>query len=350
MFDLELFRKLNEGKDFIYSPYSIRNVFSYVYSLSDGETRGELERIFNFNSKPCSYYLNYNKELNSDSNINVANRLYLNEDANIDTSLFENLDLESINLNDKEKAVKYINDFIAKNTNNKIIDLLTEDSISDGTLFVIVNAIYLSKSWEFKPNRILWREHIMKEAFSGDLSVKNVKEHGDIDILRIPYDRYSGEHQYSMYIFCDSAKSKSEKVMDFINTVDDRTFYSLLNFKDYKGLPDYDEVYFVVPNFEFKFKESLKKYLQLLGLNFVFESSKNPLSKLSEDLCIDNVVHGAYIKTDSEGTKVAAATSTAGLFYACMKIEKDVVADSPFVFVIKDDTYNEILFMGSVCE
>lgn len=350
MFDLEMFKKLCNGKDFIFSPYSIKNTFSYLFPLSIGRGREELEKVLDFNIRDNVYYSDYNKDIECDSNLNIVNRVFVNKEMDINNSLLESLDFEFIDMN--SKTAKYINNFIAENTNHKILNLLMDNSISKDTLFLLMNAIYFNKKWNFTPNMVLWCGNEMREGFRGDMEIRNVKEYEDIDILRIPYSIENDEHQYSMYIFCDSINSKENHAVEFVKKLDSDTFNKLLNFKDYTGLSNYDEVSFSIPCFELNFNDSLVKNLRLLGLIDVFESDSKSFSQLADDAFISDVIHGAYIKTDAFGTEATSATVISMIKNCCFnpKPNKFVCADSPFVFVIKDDTADEILFMGSVCE
>jgi serpin B len=65
-------------------------------------------------------------------------------------------------------------------------------------------------------------------------------------------------------------------------------------------------------------------------------------------LYIGDIFHKAFVEVNEEGTEAAAATGE-----ALMHTDSESVffqADHPFIFVIKDNTTNTILFMGRVSD
>ena len=65
------------------------------------------------------------------------------------------------------------------------------------------------------------------------------------------------------------------------------------------------------------------------------------------DLMIDNVIHQSFIEVDEQGTEAAAATAVvvrekSGKPVTYMNINR------PFVYVIKDNVKNSVLFIGKL--
>ena len=64
---------------------------------------------------------------------------------------------------------------------------------------------------------------------------------------------------------------------------------------------------------------------------------------------IDSIYHGAYIKVDKDGTEAAAATAVmAGATAFYEPVVRYINLDKPFIYIIKEETYGNILFMGRV--
>ena len=65
-------------------------------------------------------------------------------------------------------------------------------------------------------------------------------------------------------------------------------------------------------------------------------------------LCISDVIHKAFVEVNEEGTEAAAAT---GVIAGVTSIGPSLPifkADHPFVFFIRDNTSQSILFLGRV--
>ena len=65
----------------------------------------------------------------------------------------------------------------------------------------------------------------------------------------------------------------------------------------------------------------------------------------NKDLFISAVLHKAFVAVDEQGTEAAAATGVAMRKTAIRPIFR---ADHPFIFIIKDNVSQSILFMGKV--
>jgi serpin B len=68
-----------------------------------------------------------------------------------------------------------------------------------------------------------------------------------------------------------------------------------------------------------------------------------------EHLFIDKVIHKAFVAVDEKGTEAAAATAIGIRATAAHPgTPVDVVADHPFVFLIRDRQTGSVLFVGRV--
>ncbi|HEX2997131.1 MAG TPA: serpin family protein, partial [Anaerolineales bacterium] len=65
-------------------------------------------------------------------------------------------------------------------------------------------------------------------------------------------------------------------------------------------------------------------------------------------LCIDIVLHKAFVAVDEKGTEAAAATAVVMKEMAMMPSDLRLVIDRPFLFVIRDSSSGQILFVGRV--
>ncbi|NXB53619.1 ILEU inhibitor, partial [Leucopsar rothschildi] len=106
------------------------------------------------------------------------------------------------------------------------------------------------------------------------------------------------------------------------------------------------DVHVRLPKFKLEESYDLTSDLAAMGLVDVFNSGKADLSGMSgaRDLFLSAVVHKAFVEVNEEGTEAAAAT--AGIAMLCMLIEEDFNADHPFLFFIRHNPTQSILFLG----
>lgn len=81
---------------------------------------------------------------------------------------------------------------------------------------------------------------------------------------------------------------------------------------------------------------------------------KRPLSSVTgmspgNDLVLSEVVHKAFVEVNEEGTEAAAATG-AIMMMRCMPMPPArFIADHPFLFFIRHNPSNSVLFAGRYC-
>jgi serpin B len=108
------------------------------------------------------------------------------------------------------------------------------------------------------------------------------------------------------------------------------------------------EVY--LPKFKLTSEFSLADVLESMGMPLPFVRQAD-FSRMStqERLFISAVIHKAFVDVNEEGTEAAAATAVeAKKAEASPAREEPVVfrADHPFVFLIRDNQTQSILFLG----
>ena len=107
-----------------------------------------------------------------------------------------------------------------------------------------------------------------------------------------------------------------------------------------------------LPKFKMTSEFSLKDVLESMGMPLAF-SDKADFSRMSteEQLFISAVIHKAFVDVNEEGTEAAAATAIVMRATAAFPAPEEPVefrADHPFVFLIRDNRTQSILFLGSL--
>ncbi|NXP27188.1 SPB11 protein, partial [Scytalopus superciliaris] len=108
------------------------------------------------------------------------------------------------------------------------------------------------------------------------------------------------------------------------------------------------EVY--LPRFKLEGTFNLNEVLQEMGMTDIFTESKVDLSAMSfaKALVLSKVVHKTYVEVNEEGT-VAAAGTGAGIVRRSMPLTEVFMANHPFLFFIRHNPTNTIIFFGKLC-
>jgi len=88
----------------------------------------------------------------------------------------------------------------------------------------------------------------------------------------------------------------------------------------------------------------VQKHLGVLGLTEAVNKSKADLSRMSgkKDLYLASVFHASAIEWDTDGNEMDMSI----LGTDTLKNPKLFYADHPFIFIVKDQKTNSILFLG----
>ncbi|NWV15641.1 SPB10 protein, partial [Ptilonorhynchus violaceus] len=108
------------------------------------------------------------------------------------------------------------------------------------------------------------------------------------------------------------------------------------------------EVY--LPRFKLEGTFNLNEVLQEMGMTDIFTESKADLSAMTfaKSLVLSNVVHKAYVEVNEEGT-IAAAGTGASIVRRSLPLTEVFMANHPFLFFIRHNPTNAIIFFGKLC-
>ncbi len=359
-FAFEFFSELSKSKpesNIFYSPYSISAALVMTYEGAKGQTADEMKSVFHFPESGTlrpNFAAVYNDINKKDKKylLNTGNALWVQYDY----PLLENYTYivekyyggKAANLDfiaETEKSRQTINDFIAEQTNNKIIDLLPKGSVNSLTRLVLTNAVYFKGTWEWEFDKSYTSEQdfritpdnivkVLMMYMKPDKATFNYADTGNLQILELLYK--GGE--MSMLILLPS-----ENLEDMEKSL---TAEKLNEYESQMKETKLDAIY--LPKFKFDAKYSMNDALSAMGMPTAF-SGEADFSGMTgnKDLFISTVIHQAFIDVNEEGTEAAAATGVVSGIAAAMP-RNIFRADHPFIFVIQQKNTGNILFMGRV--
>lgn len=233
-----------------------------------------------------------------------------------------------------------INEWVAKNTNDKVLNLIPKGKIDVMTRFVLTNAIYFNADWEnpFEEEKT-HDQKFYPGTDSIEVDMMQVEssfaygEFEDCDVIDLPYKG----NRVSMTIILPKIA-----IDQFCLELDEVKMDAIS-----KGLKK-ELVLLNFPKFTFDYDVSLGDYLMQLGMKTAFSSNAD-FSGITRQtlLSISDVLHKAHISVDEKGTEAAAATAVM-FIEKNVRLTKKMTVDKPFVFVIKDNQSGAILFIGRI--
>ena len=271
-----------------------------------------------------------------------------------------------------------INQWVSDQTRQKIRDVVPAGSINPLTRLVIANAIYFKGTWakpfnaEFtKPAPFTLRDQTkitaplmnmnnLKEgkyaAFNADGSMfetpKKVDENFEeqkgypgndgYQVVELPYNGDT----ISMMIFLPTNADGLDTLLRTLSATQISSCASKLVGREF---------HLSLPKFKLESNYDLVKPLKSLGMERAFNSGAADFSGLSDagdpELHIAAVFHKAFVEVNEKGTEAAAAT-VVQIDARSAIVQRPFVprfaADRPFLFVIREQVSDLILFIGKV--
>jgi serpin B len=358
-FGFNLFQAINNEKaeeNVFISPLSVSVALGMVSNGAAGDTRDSILKVLDLVGLSLedvnqTYRLLIDHLTTLDSNVamEIANSNWLRQGINFKEQFVrlnrDYFDAEVHSVDFLNPAtLSAINNWVSEKTHGKIKKIL--NGLDPLTILILINAVYFKGSWtyEFDPE---YTENLLFYPANGStIQTATMSQRAEFlyyqnesfQSVDLPY----GDEKFSMTIFLPSPSSS---VDEFIGN------FSRENFEAWLEEYHRDTVNLYLPKFELELKYKLNDVLTALGMGIAFVPSMTGFANIVEgiELYISQVIHKTYVKVDEEGTEAAAVTAVVfGTTSGPPDPEIFMRIDRPFVFVIRDNTTNAILFMGKI--
>ncbi|XP_025964345.1 ovalbumin-like [Dromaius novaehollandiae] len=373
-FCFDMFKELrvhHTNENIIYSPLSILSVLSMVYLGAKGNTESQMEKVLHFDNitgvggtteSQCGtseYIHNSFKDLlseitmpNASYSLKTADRIYVEKTYPIFPEYlkcakkFYKAELVEADFKKAtEEARQLINSWVEKETSGQIQDFLEPGSVDLNTALLLINAIYFKGMWkkafreedtqevlfsmtkqESKPVQMMCQNGTFKIAVVADEKIK---------VLELPY----AGRELSMLVLLPEDASSLEQLESTIS-FEKLTEWTSPNMMEKKTVKVY------LPRMKIEEKYNLTSVLTALGMTDLF----SPLANLSgisaaETLKMSEALHEASMEVSEAGTEVAGSTGAMGEIKHS-PVSEEFRADHPFLFLIKHNPTNIIIFFG----
>jgi serine protease inhibitor len=362
-FALNLYRRLRtQPGNLFFSPESISTAFSMAYAGARGETAAQMASVFHFGLPASELHpamgslLSAMNEKNPDYQLSVADALWAQEGQDflpdylklVETNYAAGFHQVNFQLS-PETARTTINQWVEKQTNDKIQNLLQPGVVTPQTRLILTNAIYFKGDWidPFEKNATadadfhLSSTQAVKAPLMHRSSAFRYYDAGTFQALELPYKGGT----LSMVILLP-------KDADGLPALEQSlTPDSLTNWLGKLGPAP--KVIVTLPRFTMTQQFELSSALSAMGMPQAFGGAADFSGMTGKrDFTISAAIHKAFVDVNETGTEAAAATSIV-MRATAMRLEPPPIifnADHPFLFLIRDTRSGSILFLGRVVD
>ncbi len=345
----------DKDKNIFFSPLSISTALGMTYAGAKGNTEIQMADVLHFQLPQDELHAAFSmlsdqlKEKDG-YKLAIANALWGQKDYHFQNNFlkiagqyykggFNTVDFSG----NKEESRQTINQWIEKNTENKIKDLLQPDDLNSMTRLILTNAIYFKGDWvsKFKETQTKVASFYTQPEKAvntpmmhqiGDFGYASTEE---AQLLEMPYIG----NDLSMVFILPEEENKDFNVK-----------ITPTKLKQWLSRLEEQKVDVTIPKFKFEARYSLGKTLSELGMEDAFELPPADFSGITggKNLYIKDAIHKAVIEVNEDGSEAAAATAVIMNTKSVMLPASKFKADRPFIFLIKHKSTGSILFMGRV--
>lgn len=362
IFALDLYQQLKiKGSNVFFSPYSISVALAMTYAGAGGSTAAQMAQTLHFDPDQDQLHRALAAlEVRQNSvpqkghvKLEIANSLwpqkkydFLPEFLAL-TKKFYGVEITPVDYEHATEAARLmINEWVESKTEKKITNLIAPGILDTLTRLVLVNAIYFKGDWASQFDRqtthdgVFWVTPGQSAAvpmMNQTREMRYAKRDG-VQVLELPY---AGNDLSMIVLLPDQTAGLDE--LEAALTVE-RLEKWITNLWE-------TEVTVFLPKFKmtsaFRLDEALKK----LGMLDAFDMLKANFARMDgrpDWLYIFAVLHKAFVDVNEEGTEAAAATAVVMSKRGPSGPPVMFTADHPFVFLIRDNVTQSILFFGRV--
>jgi serine protease inhibitor len=357
-FGLNLFYDLAKEnpttKNIFISPLSVYLALTMAYNGAANLTAVEMQNTLGFGgmtrqeiNQSCKELMDIILGIDPKVTMEIANSIWYRNILTVKPDFLSlnqnyfNAEVNSCNFEDPA-TLTLINNWVKSKTHNKIEKVI--NTIPGNAMMYLINAIYFKGTWKYQFDKIKRVAGPFYTDGSGTISANfmtqkatfNYLDNDILSAIELPY----GNSGFSMVVLLPHT---GKNVMSIVDKITPETWDSWCNSME----PT--DVTLKLPRFKFAYDSVINESLKKIGMPKAFSVSDADFSNITNDydLFISKVLHKSFIEVNEEGTEAAAVTIVE---FENTSIgpgdEKYFIADKPFLFIIKENSSQTILFAG----
>lgn len=358
-FAFSLYNKTMGMNSRVVSPLSVTYLMSMLANGADGETQQQILATLGWAGEgiqqPSLQDINdYSRmliektaRLDKAVTVEIANYVAVNKEFKLNSKFQKSVErdykagVESLNFT-SPSTLKRINDWCNDRTHGMIPSIINE--LDPDAVSYLMNAIYFNGTWKDKFSK----EETKQEMFCGytrDIQyVDMMHRHGEYfyadgdgySAVSIPY----GNGAFRMTVILPTEGSFLRDVMASMDGG---------KFQELQRSMEKCNVDLKIPRFTTEVDLPLNDIISALGAPLIFSSQADFSQFARGNFYVSKMFQKAKIEVSEEGTKAAAVTAAIMMMSAVRPEKKRNVvfhADSPFAYIISENSTGSIYFMG----
>ncbi len=347
--------ELANTSDYLLSPVSISTAIGMTYLGALGQTEEEIKKVFYYPEESqflrgFSTLIGVLNDTGPNTTISMANKLWagngrikLNSEFVRKNKEYFKSELATLDFSNAQMTSQTINDWVAANTEDKILNLIDPSLITEDAVLILTNAIYFKSNWANKFDPKLSKKGSFKNDEKGNFTVDYMIGNGDyksfedeyIEVIELPY---AGE-KFSFLIILPKTP---------MNDLENQLVVE--NYNEWVSRMEKQRFELVqVPKFKSSSKLELKEMLTRLGMPSAFNGGNlDGMGVATGIIELSAVVHQTFMEFNEEGTEAAAATGVVAITRSSLPAPKRFIADRPFIYVLRHIESNSIIFIGKM--
>jgi serpin B len=355
-FAIEVFKQINHeepaDKNIFISPFSISTALTMTANGAAAQTFDGMWNALKISGlEQIAVNESYKKlletlpHLDSGAKLKLANSIW----PQVNYPVLENFlttnatyfgsEVKPVDFENWEAVIEEVNGWVEDNTEGLIKETLKE--LPNGVVMLLINAIYFKGEWRnpFDPDNTheadFYTESGIVKAEMMNIQRGNFLyfENDQFQAIDLPY----GDSVFSMSVFLPKEGHDVKELIGEMNAGSWNEW--LASFQN-------RELWLSFPKFKLEYDIKLKKVLSNMGMDLAFSDAADFSNMITGGgVKIDDVIHKTFVEVNEKGTEAAGVTVVEIIETSFGTVFN---ANHPFLFAIRDNKTNSILFMGKV--
>lgn len=361
-FSVDLYQavSLSHKENIIFSPFGTILALGMIQLGAKGKAQQQIRQTLKFPETAkgeefsvLKSFFSAISEKKQEFTFNLASALYIQEGFTVkeqylhgNKEFFQSA-IKLVDFQDAKACAETISTWVESKTDGKIKGMFTGEEFGPLTRLVLVNAIYFKGDWEqkfIKENTQLM-DFTKKDGATVNIPMMKAllkTKYGyfsessmNYQVLELPYKG----SEFSLIIILPEEDVAIEEMDKLITPHQILKWFSEM---------EEEEVEISLPRFKVEQKLDFKEALNSLNITEIFSGGCD-LSGItdSSEVYVSQVMQQIFFEINEEGSE--AATSTGMNIPVIMSLARNqFIADHPFLFIVKNNPTESILFMGRV--
>uniref|UniRef100_A0A6I8N351 Serpin family I member 2 n=1 Tax=Ornithorhynchus anatinus TaxID=9258 RepID=A0A6I8N351_ORNAN len=355
-------RSSHSEENILYSPFGASMILGMVELGAKGKLKSQIRQMLKLqgNSTGEEFFMFKSffsgiSEKNKEFTFHLANALYLQEGFSVkEQYLHSNKEIfqsavKLVNFQDSKPCAKAINTWIESKTDGKMKNMFSPEEFGPLTRLLLVNAIYFKGDWKqkFKIEATRLMSFTKRDGSIVKIPMMNLllrtkfghfsESTVSYQVLELPYK----SDEFGLILILPVEGTDIEEVEKLITP-------ELV--KEWLTKIQEEEVEISLPRFKIEQKLDFKEAFSSLNVTEMFSGGCD-LSGITDsaDLYVSKVAQKSFFEINEDGSE-AAASSGMQVPVIMSLARNQFVANHPFLFIMKNNPTESILFMGRMAD